>query len=443
MLEHSYHSARKLITQLGLNDKVTLIHGDATQVQLPEKVDICVSELLGMIGSSEGVIPILNDARRFLKPDGIMIPQRSITKIAAVQLPQELASSPRFTELSAPYAEKIFETVGHQFDVRVCIKNFPNENVVSDSQIFEDLDFAGHVEPKQISEITLTITKDARMDGLLLWLYLHTVEGEVIDVLSEPYVWLPVFFPVSYPGLAVLKGDVIKATCWSWPSDNNLLPDYRIKGAVIRRHGDAFEFDYHSLHHQESSQKNGFYELLFNSDASEKVALSLPEATPKGLKGHLERYLPEYMVPSSFVFLKSMPRTSNGKIDRRQLPNANPERAQLEGSYVAPRTDIERTISGIWQELLGVARVGVHDNFFDLGGHSLLMVRMRNKLREALSVQPTIIDLFRYPTIGALAKYLGHEKSETRPLRPAMHRTGRGNTLSLGRDRSTSRSIHE
>jgi acyl-CoA synthetase (AMP-forming)/AMP-acid ligase II/acyl carrier protein len=442
MLEHSYKSATKLIAELGLNDKVTLIHGDATRVQLPERVDVCVSELLGMIGSSEGVIPIINDARRFLKPDGIMIPQRSITKIAVVQLPKELALRPRFTELSAPYAEKIFETVGHQFDVRVCIKNFPNENVLSDSQIFEDLDFAGYVEPKQSSKITLTITKDARMDGLLLWLCLHTVEGEVIDVLSEPYVWLPVFCPVSYPGLAVSKGDVIQATCWSWPSDNNLTPDYRIKGVVTRRHGDAFEFDYHSLHHQESPQKNSFYELLFNGDPSEKVALSLPEATPKGLKGHLERYLPEYMVPSSFVFLKSLPLTSNGKIDRRQLPNANPERAQLEGSYVAPRTDIERTISSIWQELLGVARVGVQDNFFDLGGHSLLMVRMRNKLQEAFSIQPTIIDLFRYPTISSLTKYLGQEKNETSALRSARDRADHRKAVSVG-ERSTTRSIQE
>jgi acyl carrier protein len=80
-----------------------------------------------------------------------------------------------------------------------------------------------------------------------------------------------------------------------------------------------------------------------------------------------------------------------------------------------------------------VARVGVNDNFFDLGGHSLLMVRLRNKLREALSVQPTIIDLFRYPTIGALARYLSEGNNKTvrsqqvpaqRAVRKAVARTG-------------------
>jgi precorrin-6B methylase 2/acyl carrier protein len=412
MLEHSYNSARDLITRLGLNEMVTLIHGDATRVELPEEVDVCVSELLGMIGSSEGVVPILNDARRFLKQNGAMIPLRSVTKIAAVELPEELAAHPQFTELSRPYADKIFETVGHQFDVRVCIKNFPKGNLVSDAQVFEDLNFNEYMEPEQSSEITLTVTKDTQMDGFLLWLYLQTVEDEVIDVLSKPYVWLPVFFPVFYPGLEVSKRDVIKATCSFRPSENNLTPDYRIKGSVIRQVGKIFEFDYYSFHHRQSPQRNLFYERLFNGDPSKNI-LSFPEATPKGLKGHLERYLPEYMVPSAYVLLNSLPRTPNGKIDRRRLPAQTGTRMELDGTYVAPRTKTERTISSIWQELLDVAKVGVYDNFFDLGGHSLLMVRLRDRLRESLNVQPAIIDLFRYPTISALAKYLNQKIDQT------------------------------
>ena len=106
MLDDSYNRARNLIASLGLNDRIILIHGDSTEVELPEKVDVCVSELLGMIGSSEGVAAILNNARRFLKDDGVMIPQRSTTKIAAVSLPEELAVRPKFTELSGYYTAR-------------------------------------------------------------------------------------------------------------------------------------------------------------------------------------------------------------------------------------------------------------------------------------------------------------------------------------------------
>src|SRR5262249_3107042 len=90
-LDASDEHARDLIAKLGLGDRINLLHGEAKEIQLPEKVDVCVSELLGMIGSSEGVIPILNDARRFMKDDGVMIPSRCTTRIAVVSLPDDLA----------------------------------------------------------------------------------------------------------------------------------------------------------------------------------------------------------------------------------------------------------------------------------------------------------------------------------------------------------------
>jgi predicted RNA methylase len=118
-VRESYARARAVLASLGYLDRVTLICGDATEVQLPERVDVCVSELLGMIGSAEGVVPILNDARRFLKPGGVMIPALSITQMAAVSLPENVAASPRFTQLSGKYAEAVFEKMGRAFDIRV------------------------------------------------------------------------------------------------------------------------------------------------------------------------------------------------------------------------------------------------------------------------------------------------------------------------------------
>lgn len=278
MLESAYNQATDLTRRLGLDAKIVLIKGRSTEVELPEKVDVCVSELIGTIGSSEGVIPFLNNARRFLKSDGLMIPYRSITRIAAVSLPENLYTRPKFTELSGSYAEKIFEKAGFPFDVRVCVKNFPTDKVISDAGIFEDLDFSGYVEPEFESQIRLTITKKARLDGFLLWLNLYTVKDLLIDTLAHEYTWLPVFFPAFYPGLEVSEGDVIEAVCSCVLGESDALPDYKIKGTVIKESGERIEFDYNSYYLKRAYKESLFYEKLFAGDGGEKYEQSLPVA---------------------------------------------------------------------------------------------------------------------------------------------------------------------
>jgi amino acid adenylation domain-containing protein len=136
-----------------------------------------------------------------------------------------------------------------------------------------------------------------------------------------------------------------------------------------------------------------------------------------GLGAHLRKYLreglPEYMVPSAFVMLEALPLTQNGKLDRQALPAPDQSRAGAERGFVAPRSELERAIAAVWQEVLGLERVGIHDNFFDLGGHSLLVIRLHGKLRELLHVEPSIIDLFRYPTVSSQALWLS-ESAEGR-----------------------------
>src|SRR5262249_58783726 len=100
----------------------------------------------GSIGGCEGAGKILNDARRFLKSSGegaggVMIPCRSTTMIAAARLPERLRSKPRFSVASGYYAEKIFEQLGYRFDLRLCVKNFPIDHVISWEAVFEDMDF--------------------------------------------------------------------------------------------------------------------------------------------------------------------------------------------------------------------------------------------------------------------------------------------------------------
>ncbi|HEX2092533.1 MAG TPA: phosphopantetheine-binding protein, partial [Longimicrobiaceae bacterium] len=125
------------------------------------------------------------------------------------------------------------------------------------------------------------------------------------------------------------------------------------------------------------------------------------------LREHLRRSLPEYMVPAAFVVLEALPLTPNGKLDRKALPA--PELVSAGASYVAPRRPLEAALAGIWAEVLGRVRVGVKENFFDLGGHSLLLVKVQARLRETLDREIPIVDLFRFPTVAALAEHLGAE----------------------------------
>jgi surfactin family lipopeptide synthetase C len=134
-------------------------------------------------------------------------------------------------------------------------------------------------------------------------------------------------------------------------------------------------------------------------------------ATVSELRRHLRERVPEYMVPSVFVVLDKFPLSPNGKVDRRALPEPDNARPALEQAFVAPRSQIEQRIARVWEKVLGIERVGAHDNFFDLGGHSLQMVRVQDKLREEFAQKLSIVELFQYPTIGALASHIAQEVS--------------------------------
>ena len=126
--------------------------------------------------------------------------------------------------------------------------------------------------------------------------------------------------------------------------------------------------------------------------------------TTNELRAHLKAKLPDYMVPSAFVFLDMLPLTSNGKVDHRALPSQDHDVADSKQVYVAPGNASEQAIADIWVEILGVKRIGVHDNFFDLGGHSLLATQVLNRLRSRLNVELPLRRMFEAPTIAELAE---------------------------------------
>ncbi len=137
----------------------------------------------------------------------------------------------------------------------------------------------------------------------------------------------------------------------------------------------------------------------------------IPETGP--LRAHLSASLPDYMVPSAYVRLEALPLTPNGKLDRKALPV--PDRQSLDHqSDSIPGTDTERALAAIWAELLDipVASIGVHDNFFSLGGHSLLTMQLVARVQAVLSIEATVHTVFAAPTIALLATAL----DQARPL---------------------------
>ena len=137
--------------------------------------------------------------------------------------------------------------------------------------------------------------------------------------------------------------------------------------------------------------------------------------TAGALRDHLRARLPDYMLPAATIALEQFPLTANGKVDRRALPAPEGSRPELTTDYVAPEAELERSIAAIWQETLKLEQVGVHDNFFDLGGHSLNLIHVHGKLKASLSRDIPMVDMFKYPTVHTLAAHLGGATDDTTP----------------------------
>jgi amino acid adenylation domain-containing protein len=167
--------------------------------------------------------------------------------------------------------------------------------------------------------------------------------------------------------------------------------------------------------------------VVVRADGAEKrlvayvvAAAGAVEPSRDELRAYLRDRLPDYMVPTAFVVLDRLPLNANGKIDRERLPAPSSER-QTDASFVAPRSDLEQRIAAIWRVALNVPGVGVRDNFFDLGGHSLLLITVHAQLVESLGATAadlSIVDLFQFPTIESLAAHLAGKSAGRREPSP-------------------------
>ncbi|MEO8066558.1 MAG: amino acid adenylation domain-containing protein, partial [Flavobacteriales bacterium] len=145
------------------------------------------------------------------------------------------------------------------------------------------------------------------------------------------------------------------------------------------------------------------------------------EVSVNDLRKHLASLLPDYMVPSAFVAVKELPRTPSGKIDRKALPAPDVKRPELDVAFVAPKTSVQKTLANVWADLLGIDRVGIDDNFFDLGGNSLLSIQAVAQL-EGHGLKLPIVKLYQHPTIRACAAFLEGDASAIAPSEMAKAR---------------------
>jgi acyl carrier protein len=129
------------------------------------------------------------------------------------------------------------------------------------------------------------------------------------------------------------------------------------------------------------------------------------------LNEYLRKKLPDYMVPSTFMFLESLPLT-NGKLNRSALPTPNCNRPNLTVAYMAPRNDIETKLSRIWREVLAIDEIGVADNFFDLGGHSLAASRVISRVIQTFQLELPVKALFDAPTVAEMAAVIKQNQAK-------------------------------
>jgi len=163
-----------------------------------------------------------------------------------------------------------------------------------------------------------------------------------------------------------------------------------------------------------------------------------PESSAPGggeLRAFLAGRLPEYMLPGAFVVLADLPRTAGGELDLGALPVPQ-EKADLGGDAMAPgdgADGVGRIVAEIWRELLEVEKVELRDNFFALGGHSLLLLPMQEKVRERFGITLPVVELFKFPTVGALAAHLATRRAAETPRLPGT--ADRSEGLREGRER--------
>jgi amino acid adenylation domain-containing protein len=373
---------------------------------IDRNIEICVLDLFGDIGGSKGVELVLRQVREMVQPETIIFPQRSVTFLAAIELPESLREQPEFTGNDKQAVGDIFAAAGYPFDLRVCVHGLSPESFISGEAVAEEITFDSQATSE--SQFELNISRQAILSGFALTLRLY---GDIDGIGPFDCFYAadsPVFVPVFTPGLSVEAGDRIEGKFVRRVStEDGLHVDYQLTGRIVHADGKVKSFFYRQPFAQRVFQGAAFYKNLFSNTPIDQLVAGTQQQEDRqvvrDLWDRLKAKLPDYMLPSAIVRLNEFPLTPNGKLNRQALPAPEYANNPTGRAPVGPEEEI---LCSLFASVLGVSEVSVDDSFFDHGGDSILLIHLIKRVRETLGVNFPISTFFEAPTVAELAKEL-------------------------------------
>ncbi|MEP5728227.1 MAG: amino acid adenylation domain-containing protein [Sulfitobacter sp.] len=390
--------ARESIASAGLQDRITVLTGDAASIVLPEQVDWCISEIVGGIGGSEGAAAILNAVRGQLAKPENMLPRRSVTRIAAIELPLSRIE-PGFSNVAADYVDRIFEQRGRPFDLRLCLRRFDQDLLLSSSDVFEDLDFTTEMALESTHDIRLDIQREGGMTGFVVWLTMDVGANRSIDVLNDTASWLPVYVPIGPDGVTLCQGDEIRGRITRTLDVGGRHPDFVIDGHIMRQGKEVATIHQPVPHMSERFGDSPLSDHLFEQQGKPRI---INDNFLENVRHHASDVLPRYAVPGILREIETLPRTINGKLATAELPALISQDQPVHEASHPEASDLALRIAKVFSQLLNRDSVDPSVGFFELGGDSILAVRAVGALATQ-QIEVNAAEILQHQSALALA----------------------------------------
>lgn len=277
-MKESYLHAKALLQVDAAASSIQLEHGMSTEIELAQKADVVVAEVIGSLGGAEGAAAILADARRrHLAPGGVVIPHQCVTRAAAASLRQLVDDSIAFSPDGFKYLQAVFAWHGSPFDVRLRIANPNRAGIVSNDEAVEVLEFNSAPKLADQKSARLIVERPGAIDGILLWMQLWcAADGPPLDALRMPTNWASIFMPLFEREIMAEPGDVLNLS-FAWAvKDAQIYPDYDLRATLQTAKNGVHKGTWHSPHRGGAFRSHPIYRTLFPSAPADCIGRASP-----------------------------------------------------------------------------------------------------------------------------------------------------------------------
>ncbi len=266
-MEETFAEASRLLATLPEAALIQLRCCTSFELKLDEPAEVCVAEIIGNIGSSEGMLAAMADAHsRLLTPGAVVVPAGCATLAGAVSLRAMFPAGPAFAAHTVPYLDSIFESCGRPFDVRLGVAYMDPASVISNAGIVEDLAFDGSSPLDEVTTAELTMLRAGEVDGIVFWIRLDVGGGTpIVDSLADQTSWIPIYFPLFDTPIPVAAGDVLAIEFERSTTEDCIHPDYLVRGELTTSAG-SFRGSHSSPHHDAPLGTSAVHRELFGLD---------------------------------------------------------------------------------------------------------------------------------------------------------------------------------